>query len=224
MGQKCHPKALRLGINQEWDCNWFSKLNYADYLSTDLIIRKFLNNEFQKAGVSRVVVNRKSDFLQAIVFVSRTGVVFGRNAMDISLISSDLSKRIGQKISILVKEQTNPDCCSKLISKWICFQLEKRVPFRRAMKMSIQKVLKSGGQGIKIMCSGRLGGIEIARTETYKEGKIPLHTLRANIDYSLSEAHTTYGIIGVKVWIYKGEKLSLNRSLNSVEEKVNVNS
>jgi small subunit ribosomal protein S3 len=206
MGQKVNPKAFRLGVVADWDSVWFDDKTYYKKTLQDYKIRKFLNIELFKAGISKIVIKRKSDFLDIYVSAARPGIIFGAGTIDLEVVSAQLKKIIQDtKLVIHIQEIKNPDSTAPLLAAWICAQIEKRVPFRRAMKMALQKCLKSGSQGVKVACAGRLAGIEIARTEWYKEGKIPLHTIRANIDYSAQNAQTTYGIIGVKVWIYKGE-------------------
>tara|TARA_B100000427_G_scaffold101850_1_gene84046 strand:+ start:3558 stop:4220 length:663 start_codon:yes stop_codon:yes gene_type:complete len=206
MGQKTNPKALRLGITDDWDSVWYDFYNYSDKVIEDLTIRTFLKQELSRAGVSLINIKRKSDQLEVNVVCARPGVIFGKSGIDLDIVNEQLRKKIKQKNLILnIIENKAPDATAALISSWICGQIEKRIPFRRAMKSAMQKCLKSGVNGVKVSCSGRLAGIEIARCEWYKEGKIPLHTLRAKIDYSFNEALTTYGKIGVKVWLYKGE-------------------
>ena len=207
MGQKVNPKALRLGIVDNWDSVWYDNYNYKNKILEDYQIRNFLTKELSRAGVSTIKIFRKAENLQIKADVARPGVVFGKSNIDVEFLLVDLKKLINQKnITLDIIETKNPDSNAHLLSAWISGQIEKRIPFRRAMKMAIQKCLKSGAKGVKVSCSGRLGGIEIARCEWYKEGKIPLHTIRSNVQYSLNEAHTTYGKIGVKVWIYHGDK------------------
>ena len=205
MGQKVNPKSFRLGISDEYDSVWYDIDKYSNKILEDFQIRLYLKKELQRAGVIKIQILRKTEQVEVKVTVSRSGVVFGKKGIDINFLKEDLKNKINSKIILNVLQLDNPDCSAKHISSWVCSQIEKRVPFRRAMKMAIQKCLKAGANGVKISCSGRLGGVEIARTEWYKEGKIPLHTLRAIIDYSFNEALTTYGKTGVKVWIYKGE-------------------
>ena len=205
MGQKTNPKALRLGIIQDWEANWYAESDYSLYVIEDYQIRNFLGEELKKTGVAKIEINRKSGYTEAKVHVSRMGVVMGKRGVDIALLSKELSKKVGTTVRINIVEEKAPDINSKLLGEWICAQLEGRVAFRRAMRQAVQRALKSGALGIKIACSGRLGGLEIARTEWYREGKVPLHTIRADIDYAFTEALTTYGKIGVKVWVYKGE-------------------
>lgn len=207
MGQKANPNGLRLGIVRDWDAKWFSDRNYSGLLVEDHKIRTFLKKELFKGGVSRVTVNRKAELTEANVYIARPGVIFGKNSPDTSYLSEAIRVLVGKSVRINLVEEKNVELSSKLVSEWVTFQLEKRVPFRRVMKMAVQKSLKAGALGVKVMCAGRLGGAEIARSEWYREGKVPLHTLRADIDYAISEAYTTYGKIGVKVWIYKGDVL-----------------
>ena len=208
MGQKVNPKAFRLGVTEECDSVWYDLKNYSSKVHEDFIIRNFIKAELSRAAISNIQIKRKSDTIEINVTSARTGVIFGKSGIDIELVASALKKLIKQNmLSINILENKKPDSSAHLLASWICGQIEKRVPFRRAMKMAMQKSLKSGVNGVKVSCSGRLGGIEIARCEWYKEGKIPLHTLRAKVDYAFDEALTTYGKIGVKVWLYKGEKL-----------------
>ena len=209
MGQKVNPKAFRLGVTEECDSVWYDIGNYSKKVYEDFLIRNFLKAELARAAVSNIQIKRKADTIEINVTSARTGVIFGKSGIDIELLTDDLKKLIKKTmVSINILENKKPDSSSHLLAAWICGQIEKRVPFRRAMKMAMQKSLKSGVNGVKVSCSGRLGGIEIARCEWYKEGKIPLHTLRAKVDYAFDEALTTYGKIGVKVWLYKGEKLT----------------
>ncbi len=207
MGQKIHPRNLRLGIIEDWDSTWYASGNYSDLVLEDFKIRQKMKDALNRAGISKILIKRKSNSMSIIVYVARTGIIFGKSSIDLELLKQELIKEIGIKSSLNIKilEQKNPEGNAKLIADWIATQLEKRVPFRRAMKMAIQKALKSGVEGVKVETAGRLGGAEIARSEGYREGKIPLHTIRAQIDYAFTEALTTYGKIGVKVWINNGE-------------------
>ena len=208
MGNKAHPKGLRLGIVKDWDCHWYAEREYPKFVLEDLSIRSFLNDELARAGVAQIVINRKSGTTEAVAYVARPGIIFGKTGIDLAAVKAALIKKLKKKVTIKVIEEKHPDLNARLLGTWITGQLERRIPFRRAMKMAMQRALKSGAEGIKVACAGRLGGAEIARTEWYKEGKIPLHTFRADIDYAFTEALTTYGKIGVKVWIYKGEVLT----------------
>lgn len=218
MGQKANPNGLRLGIVKQWDANWFSDRAYGALVLEDYKIRNFLKKELFKGGVSRIVINRKAEVTEAVVNLARPGVIFGKgNSFDVQFLVKDLTALIGHPVGVRIIEEKNVELSGKLLGEWVAFQLEKRIPFRRAMKMAVQKALKAGALGVKVSCAGRLGGAEIARTEWYREGKVPLHTLRADIDYAFSEALTTYGKIGVKVWIYKGEILEKRKFVKEIE-------
>lgn len=219
MGQKANPNGLRLGIVRDWDCSWYAERDYGELIFEDYKIRNFLITELSKAGVARVIIHRKAGLLKAIVYAARVGILFGKKGPDMDVIKAELKKLINKDVQIQVNEEKNPDLNSKLIGEWVAQQLEKRIPFRRAMKMAVQRTMKSGALGIKIACAGRLGGVEIARTEWYREGKVPLHTLRADIDYAFSEALTTYGKIGVKVWIYKQDIIGKRFNYQNVEHE-----
>jgi small subunit ribosomal protein S3 len=179
--------------------------DYPSLVLEDFYIRNLLRSELSRAAVSDIKINRMSDYIEIIVKVARPGVIFGKNGLDLNVYKEDFMERTGRRVNIKIVEEKRPDVSARLLSLWVAGQIEKRIPFRRAMKMTVQRALKSGAEGIKVHCSGRLGGVEIARSEWYREGRVPLHTLRANIDYSFTEALTTYGKIGVKVWIYKGD-------------------
>lgn len=207
MGRKVNPKGFRLGFTEDWESIWYDFKNYDTKVFEDFKIRNFLKVELDRAGISEIKILRKADQLVVNVTVARPGLIFGKSSIDLNIITESLKKIIKRPLNISILENKKPDATAELIASWICGQIEKRVPFRRAMKMAIQKSLKSGVNGVKVSCSGRLGGIEIARCEWYKEGKVPLHTLRAKIKYAFDEALTTYGKIGVKVWLYKGEKI-----------------
>jgi small subunit ribosomal protein S3 len=206
MGQKVHPYSLRLGIIKDWKSQWFSdKKNYPRLLLEDIKIRKFIKKSLSQAAISTIDIERASNRLRIRIHSARPGVIIGRRGAEIDKLKEELQEMTQKEIFIDIAEVKNPNLESQLVAENIAFQLEKRIPFRRAMKKAVQTAVASGAEGIKVMCSGRLGGAEIARREGYKEGKIPLHTLRADIDYGFAEALTTYGLIGVKVWIYKGE-------------------
>ena len=208
MGQKANPKALRLGIIKDWDATWFGTKEYASLLFEDHQIRLVLNEALNRAGISHIQISRKASLIEVKLYVARSGILTGKKGLDMEPIKDEIKKKINKEVSIIIVDEKHPDINAKLLAEWITIQLEKRSAFRRAMKMAVQKALKSGAKGIKINCSGRLGGAEIARSEWSREGKVPLHTFRADIDYAFSEALTTYGKIGVKVWVYKGEVLS----------------
>ena len=209
MGQKVNPKGLRVGVIRGWDSVWYADKDYKDFLYEDYKIRKYLKAKLYATGVDRIEIERTAGKVKVIIFTSKPGIVIGRNGAESNILRDELVKMTnGKNIVIEVKEIKRPELSSQLVAENIAAQLEKRIAFRRAMKQAVGRTLRSGAEGIKIMCSGRLGGAEIARTEWYAEGKVPLHTLRADIDYGFAEANTAYGKIGVKVWIYKGEILA----------------
>ena len=207
MGQKVNPHGLRVGIIKDWDSRWYAEGDFADLLVEDYNIRKFLKKKLYSAGISKVEVERASDRVKVIVFAQKPGIVIGRGGEAIEKTRKTLQKMTGKKILLDIKEIKRPDKDAQLVAENIAQQLEGRVSFRRAMKSCMGRTMKAGALGIKAACGGRLGGADIARTETYSEGTIPLQTLRADIDYGFAEANTTYGKVGVKVWIYKGEVL-----------------
>lgn len=206
MGHKANPIVLRLGIVKDCESTWFATKQYPVRLMEDLTIRQIVNNELKRAGISQILIRRKAEKVEVDVHVARPGML--KNGNDVSFLQEELSKKTGKSLIVKIIELKNPEMYSRIVGEGIAQQLEKRVPFRRAMKMAVQRTLRAGALGVKIMCAGRLGGVEIARSEWYREGKVPLHTLRADIDYSFTEALTTYGKIGIKVWIYKGEILN----------------
>jgi small subunit ribosomal protein S3 len=205
MGQKVNPIGLRLGINRTWDSRWFADENYAALLHEDLRLKKYLQKRLLQAGVSRIVIERPSKRARITIHTARPGVVIGKKGADVEKLRSDLSKMTGSEVSLNIVEIRKPEIDAKLVAENITQQLERRVAFRRAMKRAVQSAMRLGAQGIRITCAGRLGGAEIARTEWYREGRVPLHTLRADIDYGEATAMTTYGTCGVKVWVFKGE-------------------
>ena len=207
MGQKVHPIGFRLGIYRNWDSRWFSKKEYGDYVLEDFKIRKFIKERLMHAGISKIEIERAANKMRVIIHTARPGIVIGRRGADIERLRSELEKLINKSVFIDIQEVKRPEIDAQLVAENIAMQLVRRVPFRRAMKKSVTTALKFGAQGIKIVCSGRLGGAEMARKEWYREGKLPLNTLRADIDYGFAEAFTTYGVIGVKVMIFKGEIL-----------------
>lgn len=220
MGQKVHPTGFRVGINKPWVSNWFaSKKEYAELLDEDTKIRKFLKKKLYSAGISRIEIRRKAQNVHISVITAKPGVVVGRGGSGIDTLRKELRSLVKKKVQIDVLEVAKVDGDSQLVAEAIAAQLEKRVAFRRAMKQSIQRSMRSGVQGIKIAVSGRLGGAEIARTEWAKEGRIPLHTLRADIDYGFAEGNTVFGKIGVKVWIFKGELMPGEKSDTNVKAK-----
>jgi len=209
MGQKIHPTGFRLCIRKNWDSKWFSNSkNFADLLLKDIEVRTFLKKKLASAGISKIVIERPAKNAKVTIYTARPGMVIGKKGEDIESLRAELRSRMGlQSVDVAIEEVRKPEVDAQLIAESITAQLEKRIMFRRAMKRAMQNAMRLGAQGIKIMSAGRLNGIEIARTEWYREGRVPLHTLRADIDYGTSEAKTTYGIIGVKVWVFKGEML-----------------
>jgi small subunit ribosomal protein S3 len=211
MGQKINPTGFRLSVNKNWSSKWYAgNRQFAQMLGEDLKVREYLRRKLANANVGRVLIERPAKNARITVFSARPGVVIGKKGEDIETLKSDLAKLMGVPVHVNIEEIRKPELDAKLIADSIGQQLEKRIMFRRAMKRAMQNAMRLGAQGIKIMSSGRLNGIEIARTEWYREGRVPLHTLRADIDYGFSEAKTTYGIIGIKVWVYKGDVLGKN--------------
>jgi small subunit ribosomal protein S3 len=208
MGQKVNPIGLRLGINRTWDSRWFADRDYAKLLHEDLRLRKYLTEKLVQAGISRVVVERPAKKARITIHTARPGVVIGKKGADIEKLRLELSKNTGGEVSLNIVEIRKPEIDAKLIAEGISQQLERRVAFRRAMKRAVQSAMRLGALGIRINCGGRLGGAEIARMEWYREGRVPLHTLRADVDYGTATAKTTYGACGVKVWVFKGEVLA----------------
>ena len=206
MGQKTNPIGLRLGIIKSWESRWFSEKDYSKLLQEDINIRKFLMKKLSSAGISKVVIERPAKLAKITIHTSRPGVIIGKKGSDIEKLKKEVGNITHSDVSINIMEIKKPELDSQLVADNIAQQLERRVAFRRAMKRAVQSAMRLGALGIRVNCSGRLGGAEIARTEWYREGRVPLHTLRADIDYGVSRANTTYGICGVKVWIFKGEK------------------
>ena len=205
MGQKVNPIGLRLGVNKDWDSIWFDEKNYANKLHEDIIIRNYINNKLNRASVSNIRIERTPRKVNITINTARPGIVIGKGGSEVESLKKELKKLMGYDVQVNVYEIKRPGLRAELVGQNICQQLEKKVNYKRAIKKSIQSTMSLGAEGIKVTISGRVNGVDIARSETFKEGRIPLHTLRANIDYSIVEALTTYGIIGVKVWIYKGE-------------------
>ena len=207
MGQKVNPHGLRVGVIKDWDSKWYAEKDFSDYLVEDYKIREFLKNKLGNAGVSKIEIERASDRVKVTIYTARPGVVIGKGGAEIEKVKAQLQKLIGRKLIVDIKEIKRPEKDAQLVAENIAEQLERRISFRRAMKSCMGRTMKAGALGIKAACSGRLGGADIARTEFYSEGPIPLQTLRADIEYGFAEADTTYGKVGVKVWIYKGEIL-----------------
>ena len=207
MGQKVNPHGLRVGVIKDWDSRWYAEGDFSDLLVEDYNIRKFLKKKLYNASVSKIEVERASGRVRVIVYAAKPGVIIGKGGAEIEKTRAQLTKLTGKKVSLDIKEIKRPDKDAQLVAENIAQQLENRVSFRRAMKSAMGRTMKNGALGIKTACSGRLGGADIARSESYSEGTIPLQTLRADIDYGFAEADTTYGKVGVKVWIYKGEVL-----------------
>jgi small subunit ribosomal protein S3 len=206
MGQKSNPIGLRLQINRTWDSRWYAEgRDYASLLKEDLAIRKYILENLPQAAISKVVIERPAKLCRVSIFAARPGVIIGKKGADIEKLRAKLATMTASEVKLNIVEIRKPEIDAKLVAQSIADQLVRRVAFRRAMKRAVQSALRLGAEGIKITCGGRLGGAEIARVEWYREGRVPLHTLRANIDYAQAEAHTAYGVIGVKVWIFKGE-------------------
>ena len=205
MGQKVKPIGLRVGINRTWDSRWYADRNYGELLHKDIELRNHLMERLKQASISRVVIERPAGRARVTIYAGRPGLIIGKKGQDIEKLRVDLTKRVGTEVSLNIVEVRKPEIDAKLIGENIAQQLERRVGFRRAMKRAVQSAMRLGAQGVRINCAGRLGGAEIARTEWYREGRVPLHTLRADVDYGEATAQTTYGAIGIKVWVFKGE-------------------
>ena len=216
MGQKTNPIGFRLGVIKSWESRWFSVKDYSKLLQEDITIRKFLIKKLSSAGISKVVIERPAKLAKITIHTSRPGVIIGKKGSDIEKLKKDIGNITEGDVSINILEIKKPELDSQLVADNIAQQLERRVAFRRAMKRAVQSAMRLGALGIRVNCSGRLGGAEIARTEWYREGRVPLHTLRADIDYGVSRANTTYGICGVKVWIFKGEKF--DKDVNDIQK------
>ena len=209
MGQKVHPVSLRLGIIRTWDSKWYADKDYASFVEEDFRVRKFLKKKLYHAGISKIEIERFSKQIRLRVFAARPGIIIiGKKGSEIALLKKELEKMLKPAVMIDIKEVRRPEIDAQLVAENIALQLERRIAFRRAMKRSVSSAMRFGAKGIKIICAGRLGGAEMARTEWYKEGRIPLHTLRADVDYGFIEANTTYGTIGIKTFIFKGEVLN----------------
>ena len=215
MGQKVNPLGLRLGINRTWDSNWYAEDKYSVFLENDLKIRKYIESNLKKAGLSKVIIERSSKKIIIAIHASRPGIIIGKKGSDIEKLRKELSKLSGSEINLNIVETKKPELDAKVVADNIAMQLENRAATKRVLKRAVQSALKLGAQGIRVSVGGRINGSEIARVEWFKEGRIPLHTLRAHIDYATSTAKTTYGTCGVKVWLYKGEKLSKEENINN---------
>ena len=210
MGQKVNPIGLRLGINKTWDSRWYADGEYADKLHEDIKIRRYLKKQLGQAGIAKIVIERPAKKAHISIHTARPGVVIGKKGADIEKMKKDLEKFTADEVNLNIVEVRKPELDATLIAEGIAQQLERRVAFRRAMKRAVQSAMRLGAEGIRINCSGRLGGAEIARMEWYREGRVPLHTLRADVDYGIAKAYTTYGVIGLKVWVFKGEIMTEN--------------
>ncbi len=213
MGQKVHPYGFRVGYNKDWHSHWYAKHNFAEYLAEDLQLKRELKKKFAGGGVSHIDIERAATRLKIIIYTSRPGIIIGRKGSEIEKLREDYARKTGKEVLVSIQEIRHPELNAQLQAEKIAQQLEKRIMFRRAMKKTIEESLRFGAQGIKVMIAGRLNGAEIARTEWNLQGRLPLHTLRSDIDYGFAEALTTFGIIGIKVWIYRGEILDPNASM-----------
>ena len=220
MGQKVSPVGLRIGVNKDWESKWYSEKDFAAYLHEDIKIRKLLNSELKDAVISKIEIQKTKDSVTVNVVAARPGVIIGQDGKNVETLTKKITKIVnGRNVKLNVVEVENPDLDAKVISRWIAEQLENRASFRTAQKKAMQRVMKAGAKGVKTLVSGRLGGADIARSEGYSDGVVPLHTIRADIDYAVSEAHTTYGRLGVKVWICRGEILPERKAKNVEEAK-----
>lgn len=218
MGQKVHPYGFRLGINKTWTANWYNKKHYAEFLLEDIKVRKFIKKALAHAGIAKVEIERSANRVRINIHTARPGIIIGKKGLEVDKLKEELQTLMsGKQVNLNIKEVRRAELDAVLIAQGIALQLEKRVSFRRAMKKSVVSALRFGAKGVKIRCSGRLAGAEIARSEWYREGRVPLHTLRADIDYGTAEAMTTFGLIGVKVWVFKGEILPGAQKLDSTE-------
>ena len=228
MGQKVNPVGLRLNVNKTWDSRWFADKNYASQLLEDLKIRSFLDKELKKASVSRIVIERVANKVNVVIFSSQPGLIIGKKGADIDNLKKKLAKMTKSDVNVNIVEVRRADVDAVITAKSIASQIERRISFKKAMKKAVQNALRSGAKGIRVSCAGRLNGAEIAREEWYREGRVPLHTLRADIDYGYARAETTYGVIGVRVWIYRGdvvgkEALATSRKASSTASEKAAN-
>jgi small subunit ribosomal protein S3 len=218
VGQKVHPKGMRIGIIRDWDAKWFAEKDFSNLLIEDIKVRMYIKKKLFAAGVSRIVIERAANRMKITIHTAKPGIVIGRGGAEVENLRKEVEKKTGKNVSINISEIKVPELDAQLVAENVAAQLVKRVSFRRCMKQAVSRTMRMGAQGIKVTCSGRLAGAEMARTEWYNEGKVPLHTLRADIDYGLAEANTTYGKIGVKVWIYKGEVLPEAKKVKVAQE------
>ena len=222
MGQKVNPIGYRLGVNKDWQSKWYSKDKYPEYLINDIKIREYLEKNMKDAAIASVIIERKNNRVDVTIYTAKPGVIIGRGGEDIEKLRKKIAKLVGEEIYINIVEEKNPDLNAQLVANNIASQIAARAPFRSAQKRAIRNVMKAGAKGCKTSVSGRLGGAEMARTEGYTEGTVPLHTIRADIDYAISEADTTYGKIGVKVWIYKNEILPAKKTVKGADKNVDA--
>ena len=219
MGQKVNPIGFRVGITRGWESVWYaSDKHFGDQLREDIKLRRYVKARLKHAGISRIVIERPADKIKVTVHTSRPGVVIGKKGAEIDAVRRELVQKFGREVQVFIVEVRRPEAEAQLVAENVAFQLERRVAFRRAMKRAVQSAMRMGAKGVRINCAGRLGGAEIARTEWYREGRVPLHTLRADVDYGFAEANTTYGIIGIKVWVFNGIKLG-NTEDNASERR-----
>lgn len=222
MGQKVNPIGYRIGVNKDWDSRWYAEKDYSTKLINDIKIREYIEKNLKSASISKVVIERRKNKVELTIYTARPGVIIGRGGEDIEKLRKKISKLVNEEIYINIVEEKNPDLNAQLVADNIAMQIEARAPFRSVQKRAIRNTMKAGAKGIKTAVSGRLGGAEMARTEGYTEGTVPLHTIRADVDYAIAEADTTYGKIGVKVWIYKDEILPAKKSLRGDGSHVNA--
>jgi small subunit ribosomal protein S3 len=222
MGQKVSPNGLRLGINKTWQSRWFATKDYAKFLNEDIKIREFLEDQLLNAGIAKIEIERTADEIKIDVYTSKPGVVIGKRGANINDIREILQREVTKNVQLNIVEVKKPEIIAKLVAEGIASQLEGRVSFRKAMKKAVSLAMKAGAKGVRVQCAGRLGGAEMARTEWYREGRVPLHTLRADIDYGMAEAKTTFGKIGVKVWIYLGDTIFDKSELEGKKETASV--
>jgi small subunit ribosomal protein S3 len=215
MGQKTHPVGFRLGTTRTWSSRWFATKGYAGLLHEDVKIRRFIKSSLYHAGISRIDIERSANRARITIYTARPGIIIGRKGAEVEKLKNEIQSRTAKEVYLNIEEVVHPELDAQLVAENVALQLQKRVAFRRAMKKAVTSALRLGADGIRIACSGRLGGAEIARREWYREGRVPLHTIRADIDYGLAEAHTTFGAIGVKVWIFKGEVLPAQRGVGA---------